>query len=208
MQIVNFIKDSFQDCLPFKHALTLFSYGCNLKCKMCEGYNYETVTNKENIIGNAIDIIKENITPLHDCVVFLGGEPTIHGKKLIDALRYCKSIGLKTKVFTNGVLSDTIENINNLKLCDAWSVDYKGISENIAPYIGIGSKEYLINIKKTLNNIIKYNQLPLEIRTTYFDNNINDRDIICERMKHLKSSIDKIYPNYPYFKYIEQKDVR
>src|SRR5574344_1029949 len=206
MQIVSFIKDSFQDCLPFNHALTLFSYGCNLKCEICKGYNYETVTNKENIIGNAIDIIKENITPLHDCVVFLGGEPTIHEEKLMEALRYCKSIGLKTKIFTNGVLSNTVEKINNLKLCDAWSVDYKGISENIAPYIGIDSEEYLFNIKKTLNNIIKYNQLQLEIKTTYFDKKIKDKDIIKQRMTHLQDGINKIYSNYPYFKYIEQKD--
>ena len=57
MQIVNFIKDSTVECSPLKWGLTLFSFGCNLHCKMCEGYNYETVTNKDNIIGEAKDII-------------------------------------------------------------------------------------------------------------------------------------------------------
>ena len=51
MQIVNFIKDSTIECSPFNWGLTLFSYGCNFKCKMCRGYNYEKVTNKANIIG-------------------------------------------------------------------------------------------------------------------------------------------------------------
>ena len=74
MQIVNFIKDSTIECSPFNWGLTLFSYGCNFKCKMCRGYNYEKVTDKANIIGEARAIIEENITPLHDCVVFLGGE--------------------------------------------------------------------------------------------------------------------------------------
>ena len=113
MQIVNFIKDSTVECSPFNWGLTLFSFGCNLHCKMCEGYNYEKITNSENIIGEATEIIQQNITPLHDSVVFIGGEPTIWGDQLENALKLCHEKGLKTKIFSNGVNSEVIERINN-----------------------------------------------------------------------------------------------
>lgn len=203
MQIVNYIKDSTIECAPFNWGLTLFSFGCNLHCKMCEGYNYERITNEENILDNAINIIKNNITPLHDCVVFIGGEPTIWDDKLIEALEYCNSNNLKTKIFTNGMLPDIVKKINDKKLCDAWSVDFKGLY-NIKEQFGIDDNLYKENIKKTLYNITQ-NNLPLELRTTFFDGNITDKKEICK----LGKDFIKTYSKYvDYAKYIEQKDVR
>ena len=118
MQIVNYIKDSTIECSPFSWGLTLFSFGCNFHCKMCDGYNYEKVTNKDNIIGNAKEIIEQNITPMHDCVIFLGGEPTIWGDKLIEALKFCHEKGLKTKIFSNGYNYKIIEKINESNFWD------------------------------------------------------------------------------------------
>lgn len=207
MKIVNVIKDSFQECAPFKWGLTLFSHGCNLCCDICKGYNYEMVMNKENIIGDAIEIITKNITSMHDSVIFIGGEPTIYGEKLIQSLKFCKDRGLKTKIFTNGMLPSVVQSICDKKLCDAWSVDYKGISDSIAPFIGIEAESYLTNIRKTIKYIIE-NKLPLEIRTTFFDGNIKDKEIIKGRMVLLKEGIYKKYNKYPYFKYIEQYDIR
>lgn len=203
MQIVNFIKDSINECAPFNWGLTLFSFGCNLHCKMCDGYNYEKITNKNNILGNAIDIINKNITPMHDCVVFIGGEPTIWKDDLIKSLEYCHNKGLKTKIFTNGMLPDVVKEINKLKLCDAWSVDFKGIN-NILEQFGIDDNKYKNNLSETLFNITD-NNLPLEIRTTFFDGNILDKKEIIK----LGEDFIKKYNKYGHYaKYIEQKDVR
>ena len=46
MKIVSIIRDSFIECAPFTWGISLFSFGCNLKCDFCKGYNYETVTNE------------------------------------------------------------------------------------------------------------------------------------------------------------------
>lgn len=201
MQIVSYEKDTFIECSPFSWGMTLFSFGCNLHCKMCEGYNYERVIDKENIIGNAIDIIKDNITPMHDCVVFLGGEPTIWGDKLIEALKYCKSIGLKTKIFSNGLLPNVIKQINDLKLCDAWSIDYKGVY-NVKKELSFngGYKKYMKTLYLSIINIME-NELPLEIRTTIYEANKDSEDII-------KAIICLMLVFYDKGKHIIQYDVR
>jgi len=167
---------------------------------MCEGYNYEKITDTSNIIGGAMEIIKENITPIHDCVVFLGGEPTIWGSELKEALKYCHSLGLKTKIFSNGYDSKTIEEINNEGLCDAWSIDFKGL-HNIQSEFGVCAQEYIPNVEYSINDIIS-RELPLEIRTTFYNGNIQWRD---EIRKYIEEHFVKNNKNV---KFIEQEDVR
>lgn len=200
MQIVNYIKDSTIECSPFIWGLTLFCHGCNFQCSMCKGYNYEKVTDPENIIGKATDIIKSNITPLHDCVVFLGGEPTIWGDKLKEALQLCHSLNLKTKIFSNGFNHELIEQINKEGLCDAWSIDFK-LLNNIQQEIGVPAQEYLVNLDMSIFDIIRH-ELPLEIRTTYYSGNKDQRESIEDYInKTYKSKYDKLIR-------IEQEDVR
>ena len=207
MQIVNYIKDTAMECAPFTWGITLFCYGCNLQCEMCKGYNYETVHNKDLIKGSAIDIIRENVTPLHDCVVFCGGEPTIWGNKLIEALQYCKEHGLHTKVFTNGTQPHIVKEMNKLKLVDAYSVDVKGIPEKIASEIGMSAREYIRNLKQTLRNIIS-NDIPLEMRTTFYSANEEDREDIENFMCKLIQDCKRIKGKEYFIKWIPQNDYR
>lgn len=200
MQIVNFIKDSTIECAPFNWGLTLFSFGCNLHCKMCEGYNYEKVTNPKNVVGDAIDIIRNNITPLHDCVVFIGGEPTIWKDELKEALAFCHSLTLKTKIFSNGFNHELIEEINNEGLCDAWSIDFKGLY-NIQQEFGVPAKDYLMHVGYSINDIAGRG-LPLEIRTTFYSGNEQWKEEIKEYIRNT------FLFRYPAIKYIEQEDVR
>lgn len=200
MQIVSIIKDSTVECSPFNWGLTLFSLGCNMHCKMCEGYNYEKVTDRANVIGDAKDLIQKNITSLHDCVVFIGGEPTIWGDKLKDALRFCHACGLKTKIFSNGFNSGTIEEINNERLCDAWSIDFKGL-HNIQEQFGVPSAEYLLNVTMSIHDIAQRG-LPLEVRTTFFSGNEQWREDIKVFVR------EQFLNKHSNIKYIEQEDVR
>ncbi len=200
MNLVNYIKDSTIECSPFNWGLTLFCYGCNFHCKMCENYNYEKVTNPENIIGKATDIVKANITPMHDSVIFIGGEPTVWGNKLKEALQLCHSLGLKTKIFSNGYNHDLIEEINKEGLCDAWSIDFK-VLNNIQQELGVPAQDYLVNLDLTIFDIIGH-ELPLEIRTTLYSGN-------REQKERIKEYVEKTYKfKYPKLQYILQEDVR
>lgn len=205
MKIVSYINDSTIECAPFTWSLTLFSFGCNLHCKMCEGYNYEIVTNKDNITDDAISVIDKAITPLHDCVVFLGGEPTIWDEDLIKTLNYCKSKGLHTKIFTNGMKPDIVNKINEAKLCDAWSVDFKGLN-NIKENFGVDDLDYILNVEKTIVNIMSY-RLPLEIRTTFFEGNNLEREEIVRKQEEVIKNYKERYKDV-YAKFIPQEDIR
>ena len=146
------------------------------------------------------EIIEQNITPMHDCVIFLGGEPTIWGDKLIEALKFCHEKGLKTKIFSNGYNYKIIEKINESNLCDAWSIDFKVVNK-IQQECGVHAADYLINVNNSIFDIINH-KLPLEIRTTYYSGNYDQKESIRE---YVRSTF--LYKN-PEIKYIEQEDVR
>ena len=172
---------------------------------MCEGYNYEIVTNKDNITDDAISVIDKAITPLHDCVVFLGGEPTIWDEDLIKTLNYCKSKGLHTKIFTNGMKPDIVNKINEAKLCDAWSVDFKGLN-NIKENFGVDDLDYILNVEKTIVNIMS-DRLPLENRTTFFEGNNLEREEIVRKQEEVIKNYKERYKDV-YAKFIPQEDIR
>lgn len=204
MQIVSIVKDTFIESAPFNWGISLFSFGCNLECSFCKGYNYETVTDTKNIIGNAISILETEVKPCHDCVIFIGGEPTIWGSKLIEALKWCKDHNKKTKIFSNGLNYEVIKDINSKGLCDAWSIDYKGTKEHVSSYVG--NKDYYNSMMLSVKDIISHN-LPLEIRTTYFKDNLQDKEQIREDIKGIETYMNEVmFSNY--YKYFEQKDFR
>lgn len=206
MQIVSVVKDSFIESAPFNWGVSLFSFGCNLQCLFCKGYNYETIMDKNNIIGDVFSILEEYVKPCHDCVIFIGGEPTIWGDTLIDALGWCKDHGKKTKIFSNGLDDHIIEKINEQNLCDAWSIDYKGLKDNVGNYIGVDGELYHQKVMNSINDIIRHN-LPLEIRTTYFEGNEKDREEIRKDIKGIEDYMKSNgFTNY--YKYFEQEDFR
>lgn len=204
MQIVSIVKDTFIESAPFNWGISLFSFGCNLECSFCKGYNYEAVTNPNNVIGNAIPILEAEVKPCHDCAIFIGGEPTIWGDKLIKALEWCKDHGKKTKIFSNGLNYKVIKDINSDELCDAWSIDYKGTKEHVFSYVG--NKDYYNSMMLSVKDIVEHN-LPIEIRTTYFEGNLQDKEQIREDIKSIESYMNKVGFNN-YYKYFEQKDFR
>ena len=206
MHIVSVVKDSFIESAPFNWGISLFSFGCNLQCSVCKGYNYETVTNKDNIIGDVIPVLETEVKPCHDCVVFIGGEPTIWGEDLLRALQWCRKHGKKTKIFSNGYNVNLIKKINQLQLCDAWSIDYKGLRESVGSYIGVDGYTYYDNVLGSIMDIAWHN-LPLEIRTTYFDGNLKDKEQIRNEIKNLEAKIKKM-GHSKYYKYFEQNDFR
>lgn len=186
MQIVSIIKDSFQE-YEGEHSLVLFSKGCNLNCYRC--YNYDQV-NCESI-GDAINIIDKNITPLHSAVVLLGGEPTIH-YSIDEVCEYIKNKELKVKLYTNGILPVVIERLVKSNLLDSISIDLKGVA-NIAKLTGsaVSDESYLGAVKKSITAARDIN---IEVRTTIFD--ISDKESVEQYMK----------TNFPDIRHIFQKE--
>lgn len=162
MLLTSFIQDSFQE-FEGHQSLVLFAQGCNLRCVEC--YNLEQIINPSLCVGEARQIIDENITPLHDAVVFLGGEPTIH-TDLPVLTHYCKNDkGLATKIYTNGLNPAMIEMLNKNKFIDAYSVDFKTIDNTELLGVDISIDRYLYFVRKSIDNILE-SGINLELRTT------------------------------------------
>jgi pyruvate formate lyase activating enzyme len=185
--IVSIIPDSFQE-YENEWSLVVFSANCNMKCPEC--YNYLDVTTK-NPIGSAIDIIKANIRPCHTAVTFLGGEPTIWKEGLITTASSVKSMGLKVKVFTNGLLPFVIHDMNKLNLLDACSVDLKCVrdSKNVIG-IDIEAEVYLSKLKLVAESCIA-SKVNLEFRTTKWD-------CVLDQLPEIISYASTNFPQIPH----------
>ena len=192
MNIVSFIQDSFQE-YENHQSLVLFSQGCNFNCRGC--YNYDCVTKQESL-GEAEDLINKLITPMHEAVVFLGGEPTIWNNSLLAAARVAKSKDLKVKVYSNGFLSNVIKKMNKEQIVDAWSIDLKCV-KNTEEIIGTdcNSTIYLRMIDESISDICEH-KLDIEIRTTLWPQVLEQQEIV-------KQVVSERFPNV---RHIFQKD--
>lgn len=190
MKIVSVISESF---LEYEDhiSLVLFTYGCNFHCDYC--YNYSTISDPNAIINKPVmDIIQDNINPLIDGLVWLGGEPTIYGRELIDlSLNIKKMWNLDIKLFTNGSNPDIITQGIIEGAFDKISVDFKTLYNKEGGFPCSYPSHHLNLLDK-----LRSERERIEIRTTQAAY-ITDKEI---------SDIRNICDGYGY-NYIVQQDV-
>lgn len=118
-----------QTLLDFEGELAciLWTSGCDMSCDYC--YNIELATGRGKKlpledVKNFLISRKGFLTG----VVLCGGEPTIHGSSLLSFVDFCKELGYKVKLDTNGyALPKFIPKVDYIAL------DYK--SEKSLDYI-------------------------------------------------------------------------
>ena len=113
----------------------------------------DLIFNPNNIIGDAKDLLFQNLNPMHSAVVVSGGEPTLWKHSLFELLTIIKGLGLKTKVFSNAFDFDVIYTLNNFGLVDEYSFDVKA-AHHIGEAIGvpIPDEEYLEHLFASIQN--------------------------------------------------------
>jgi len=164
-----------------KMALVIFTAGCMLRCPYChnpnsiEGgdtYNIDEVFQK---IDESIDFI--------DSVVISGGEPLIQDNAVFKILNYAKSLGLETKLDTNGYYPEKLE--KTLALVDYVAMDIKAPFAKYEEIIGadIGSK-----VRRSMEICNEYPETFLECRTTYVPALMKPEDIV-EIAKSIKCNL-------------------
>lgn len=110
---------------PSKISVVLFTVGCPFRCPFC--HNPSLVLPEKFEQGLPIEEVQaflEKRRGVLDGVVISGGEPTIHAG-LPDFLRYVKDLGFSTKVDTNGVYPEVIQQLMDAALVDYWAMDVK-----------------------------------------------------------------------------------
>ncbi len=153
-----------------KISLVIFTAGCMLRCPYChnpgiiEGGNPRKISEIYSKIDDSLEFI--------DSVVLTGGEPLFQLVEVAKILRYCKALGLSTKLDTNGYYPEKLEEI--LDLLDYVALDIKAPFNKYKEVIGVDIGE---NVRKSVQVCLS-SDVYLECRTTYVPGLLVPEDVI------------------------------
>ncbi|WKZ29106.1 MAG: anaerobic ribonucleoside-triphosphate reductase activating protein [Patescibacteria group bacterium] len=151
---------------PGRVAAVVFTQGCPFRCVYC--HNPELIAPQgKNVLEteDVLDRIGERKLFL-DGVVVTGGEPTVH-HDLPEFLSELKSMGLETKLDTNGVHPRMIERIIQEGLADFFAMDLKHVWRDYGSVIGTAARAATENCIETMR-IIRSSGIASEFRTTVY----------------------------------------
>ena len=155
-----------------KMSLVIFFALCPLRCPYCHN---------KDILDSGIDESFEEIKmtidkslDYLDAVVITGGEPLVQLNDVIKVLEYVKSLNLKTKLDTSGIYPEKLEKLLKLDLLDYISLDVKAPFNKYKKIVG---SDVGTCVKDSIDLINNYDNVTLELRTTYVPNLLNEKDI-------------------------------
>lgn len=170
---------------PGKIASMVYTIGCNFRCPYCHNPELvdETVVHrfKEKEILDFLDTRKKML----DGVVITGGEPTIHGDKLISFIKELKARGFLVKLDSNGTNPEFLKQVIDEKLVDYIAMDIKSplskYSQTVSRPVDIESVKRSISL--IMNSGVEY-----EFRTTILKVMLSGDDIeeIAKEIKGAK----------------------
>lgn len=165
-------KTTFID-YPEKIACIVFTQGCNFRCGYC--HNPELFENKEPVLSVPafFEFLNKRKGKL-DGVVITGGEPTLHGKDLIEFIKEVKSLGFLVKLDTNGTHPDVLQELLNENLLDYIAMDIKA---PLAKYKTITQTDIDTKIIKKSIDMIMKSGVDYEFRTTIVKSQLSVEDL-------------------------------
>lgn len=158
---------------PGKVACMVYTIGCNFRCPYCHNPELvdETVENTMSE-GYILHFLSQRIGIL-DGIVITGGEPTMHGQKLLDFILKVKNLGFKVKLDSNGTDPEFLARVIDNNLVDYIAMDIKSplskYSQTVARAVNINS------IRKSIEILIG-SGIDYEFRTTVVKSLINIED--------------------------------
>lgn len=165
-------KTTFID-YPEKIACIVFTQGCNFRCGYC--HNPELFENKEPVLSVPafFEFLNKRKGKL-DGVVITGGEPTLHGKDLIEFIKEVKLLGFLVKLDTNGTHPDVLQELLNENLLDYIAMDIKA---PLAKYKTITQTDIDTKIIKKSIDMIMNSGVDYEFRTTIVKSQLSVEDL-------------------------------
>ncbi|MGM0471968.1 MAG: anaerobic ribonucleoside-triphosphate reductase activating protein [Bacillota bacterium] len=200
MKVAGIQKTSLID-YPGKIVTTLFTVGCNLRCRYC--HNPELIErNRDSELNNfALDEVLsflDSRVDLIDGVCITGGEPTLQ-PDLDQFMRQIKKLGLKIKLDTNGSNPQLLAELLTEQLVDYIALDLKAAESNLDVIGAEDSAAYFRQVKESVELILAA-EIETEFRTTVVPGVHTSEDI--QELAALISGADKYYlqnfkPNAP-----------
>ncbi len=162
---------------------------CNYKCKYC--FRNKTIGCCPEKFKPILRQIKE--TNIIEIINFVGGEPTLNKELLLDLLSFCKDIGLKTTIVTNGSKFKEdpkfLEDVCKYVECIGISIDSLDKQTNIKIGRSDSNKNTIEfeDLKIIHKTILDFN-VKFKINIVASEFNFNDESIF----KLLELNIDKL----------------
>lgn len=180
---------------PDEISFVIFLGGCNFKCPYCHNKSIVFKTSKLEKETEVLNMLKERINFIKH-VVITGGEPTIHGDKLIKLIKKIKEIGYNIKLDTNGTNPELIKTLIDMNLIDYFAMDIKNTFEKYNNTTGVDVN--INNIKKSIR-LIENSNIPYIFRTTVNKTMHNEKDIKTIKT-YVKDANKLIIQEYKYSK--------
>ncbi len=185
MIIKSFRRTSLVD-FPGNIVSTVFVAGCNFRCPFC--HNPELVFDDPSLKAMPAEYVLKELERrkgLIDGVCVSGGEPTIH-KDLPEFLAKIKSLGLKTKLDTNGSNPGMLRKIIHDKLADYVAMDIKSSFGNYLKATGSPPAKVLESAAMLIGGGVDY-----EFRSTAVPGlfSMNELKSICKEIAGAKRYI-------------------
>ena len=162
---------------PGSDALSIGTYGCNLRCRWCQNWELSQVRTPEQLLTTR----SEHYTPEElvslarqrqiKSIAYTYNEPTVFFEYSYDVAKLAKSHDIKNVYVSNGYMS--LESLDLLTpYLDAINVDLKGFSEDLyTQYTGA----HLGPVKRNITYIAQKTDIWIEV-TTLVIPGLNDTD--------------------------------
>lgn len=146
---------------PGRVCAVVFTQGCDMTppCPYCHNPSLIPETGEVALSeGEVLEELSRRRDALQ-CVTVTGGEPTLHGDRLIAFLNRLRSTGYQVKLDTNGTHRDVLRAALERELVHYVALDYKGGVEFY------GSREALDSVLRCMDDLQEL-RVPCEVRTT------------------------------------------
>lgn len=164
MNIYGLTKTTLLD-YPGLLACTIFTGGCNMRCRYC--HNSALVLNPaSNTIISETELFEflEKRKNLLQGICISGGEPTL-SPDLISFIKNLKSTGLKIKLDTNGLNPYVLEELLSEKLLNMVAMDIKSSLDTYETITGVPDINKSL-IEKSARLLLSSTDIDYEFRTT------------------------------------------
>jgi pyruvate formate lyase activating enzyme len=180
---------------PGSDALSIGTYGCNLRCRWCQNWELSQVRNPDQLPakGNGFYSPEELVSIAHkrhiQSIAYTYNEPTVFFEYSYDVARLAKEQGIKNVYVSNGYMS--LESLGVLSpYLDAINVDLKGFTDTLyTRYTG----SHLEPVKRNIAFIAQETDIWIEV-TTLVVPELNDSDDELRAAAEWLASVDSNMP--------------
>ena len=143
-------------------ACVVFCAGCDMNCFYC--HNRSLIPFVGKMPAEDVCAFLEKRAGRLDGVVVSGGEPTLQ-PDLLEFLQFCRDLGYKIKLDTNGQRPKTVERILENALADYVAVDLKALRPAYLEVCGTPPEQ--VKAEDTIRLLLKTGAA-FEVRTTLY----------------------------------------